>query len=396
MKVSTFPLGDIATIERDALSPEAIESGTLYVGLENVVNDGSFLNVRRVEIGELASAKFRFSESHILFGKLRPYLRKIARPNFEGICSTDILPILPGAKIDRAYLYHYLRTPEVIDLATTRSSGANLPRISPNTLAEFEIPLPPLGEQRRIAEVLDRADVLRQKRRLAIQKLDTLLQSVFLDMFGDPKSNPKQWRQLETGQVLDDERFGVRSGPFGSSLKKHEYTVEGVPVWGINNVMPNRFVENDSLHITEEKFNQLLNYKVESGDVLISRAGTVGRMCVAEPSTSDSIIGTNLVRVALNKSVISPLFFSSMFTFFGERLGSLKTSGDKDSYSFLNPKILLTVKIPLPPIDLQLKFELIFRGLVSASESHDEYLAKSNSLFNSLQHRAFRGELFSE
>lgn len=101
----------------------------------------------------------------MLYGKLRPYLSKIARPNFAGVCSTDILPIRPGPSLDRDFLHHYLRLPNMVELANSRAAGANLPRLSPGVLAGFAVPLPPLREQRRIAEVLDRADSLRAQRR---------------------------------------------------------------------------------------------------------------------------------------------------------------------------------------------------------------------------------------
>src|ERR1039458_1707227 len=88
-------LDSVAVIDRQAVLSGEIETGTLYVGLENISGDGSFTGVGTVDAGELASGKFAFSRDHILYGKLRPYLRKIARPSFSGICSTDILPIRP-------------------------------------------------------------------------------------------------------------------------------------------------------------------------------------------------------------------------------------------------------------------------------------------------------------
>ncbi len=163
--MNAVPLREIATISRYTVKPEDITSGTTYVGLEHITDEGRFAGVGTVVSGELASNKFRFDERHILYGKLRPYLRKIALPTFRGICSTDILPILPGPHVDRNYLYHYLRTPAMVELATSRSAGANLPRLSPGQLASFEIPFPPLPEQRRIAAILDAADALRTKRR---------------------------------------------------------------------------------------------------------------------------------------------------------------------------------------------------------------------------------------
>ena len=158
-------------------------------------------SVRTVEAGDLASTKFLFSSRHILYGKLRPYLRKIARPDFDGICSTDILPILPGRRVDRDYLCHFLRLDTSVSFAESRSVGVNLPRISPGVLTTLQVPLPTMEEQRRIAAILDKADALRQKRGLALQKLDSLTQSIFLDMFGDPVGNPRGWEVSKLEQI---------------------------------------------------------------------------------------------------------------------------------------------------------------------------------------------------
>ncbi len=179
-------LATIATLDRRTVSAGEIERGERYVGLENMTSDGRFEGVGGVEPGELKSNKFRFGPEHVLYGKLRPYLSKIARPNFTGICSTDILPIRPGPELDGTYLMHFLRTPAMVRHATTRATGINLPRLSPKELQRFVIPLPPIEEQRRIATVLDAADSLRAKRRQALAKLDDLTQATFIDMFGDP------------------------------------------------------------------------------------------------------------------------------------------------------------------------------------------------------------------
>jgi len=189
--VRRVALQDVATIERQVVEPSEIEDGTLYVGLENIESGGRFIGVSPVDAGELASSKFAFTQRHVLYGKLRPYLAKVARPDFEGICSTDILPILPGPDLDRGYLTWLLLTPQMVALAASRATGANLPRLSPTALAEMSVPLPPLSEQRRISEILDKADALRAKRREAIAQLNTLARAIFLDMFGDPVINPK-------------------------------------------------------------------------------------------------------------------------------------------------------------------------------------------------------------
>jgi len=230
-------LSDVAVIEREIVDSAAIETGTLYVGLENIESGGRFVGVRPVDAGELASSKFAFTPQHLLYGKLRPYLAKIARPDFKGICSTDILPVLPGPDLDRSYLAWLLLTPEMVALANSRATGANLPRLSPTSLAELRIPLPPLPEQRRIAEILDKADALRAKRRAALAQLDTLTQSIFLDMFGDPATNPKGWPQVPIGDHAS--KIGSGATPRGG---EESYKPAGITLIRSMNVRDGAFL----------------------------------------------------------------------------------------------------------------------------------------------------------
>lgn len=199
---STARLGDVAAFARSTVAPESIVSGSLYVGLENIDSNGKFVDVGPVQSGDLASSKFSFTPQHILYGKLRPYLAKVALPQFSGICSTDVLPIAPNSRVDRRFLAHYLRHPDIVELATRRSSGVNLPRISPRVLAEFEVPVPPLDQQKRIAAILDAAEALREKRRISLAHLGALRRSVFSDMFGDPAKNPKGWTRTLLGNLI--------------------------------------------------------------------------------------------------------------------------------------------------------------------------------------------------
>ena len=163
-KVETVSLGSVITFDRTtAILTES--NGLPYISLEDIdATDGA---VRIVERGQPKSTKFVFSDEHVLFGKLRPNLRKVARPNFSGICSTDIIPKRPSSRLDRDYLFHFLRTPAVTELATKLAVGINLPRLSPTQLSTFELPLPTFKAQRRIAEILDLAEALRAKRRVA-------------------------------------------------------------------------------------------------------------------------------------------------------------------------------------------------------------------------------------
>ena len=177
-------LAEVAEIQRDGASPEAIQSGTRYLGLEHIEAGGRIIGGDPVENGDLASMKFSFSSNNVLYGKLRPYLGKIALPDFSGVCSTDIVPIKPSDRLDRRYLAYFLRQPSMVDFASSRATGVNLPRLSPKALAQFGIPLPPLPEQKWIAGILDQADALRRLRACALEKLNTFGQAIFQEMFG--------------------------------------------------------------------------------------------------------------------------------------------------------------------------------------------------------------------
>ena len=292
--------------------------------------------------------------------------------------------------VDSRFGNQWINAPEIRFRIRRLVNGIHL---YPKDVARLRIPLPPLPEQKRIAGILDAADALRAKRREALAQLDTLLQSTFLDMFGDPVTNPMGWRFGRLEDYFGKTRAGTCCGPFGSALKKREYVDDGVPVWGIDNVKPNQFIQDRSLFITPEKFAQLRRYAVESGDILISRAGTVGRMCVAVPSVEQSIIGSNLIRLTLDPSTMSPTYFASLYTFCGERLPGLRASGDEKAYSFLNTTRLKSLIVPLPPLNLQHGFAAIVESVEHQKASQRTHLAEIDTLFASLQSRAFRGDL---
>jgi type I restriction enzyme S subunit len=387
-----FALDKVARIDRTVASDE--ECKTLpYVGLEHIEKDaGHFAAEFERKPETFLATKFRFTPRHVLYGKLRPYLNKVALPSFDGVCTTEILPILPvEGRLDRTYLWAFLLTPGFVEWASLNVSGANLPRLSPKLLAQYEIPLPSLPEQQRIAAILGRADRLRRLRRTARELSDTYLESTFVHLFGDPGINRKEWDVASVEEILSKDRRGTQTGPFGSSLKRHEYVEEGIPVWGIDNVRENEFVERGSLFITPAKYRELSRYTVEDSDILVSRAGTIGRMCVAHPTQHPSIIGTNLVRVVVDTSAVLPEYFTALFTYFLDRIGNVSSGGT--AYSFINPRMLKSLEIPIPPIALQRQFAHIVHKFERLRAQQREAECQAEHLFQALLHRAFRGEV---
>jgi type I restriction enzyme S subunit len=382
-------LNSVAALERDGETPSALSPETRYVGLEHVDGDGAIAIIATVGTAEPKSTKFRFSEDHILYGKLRPYLRKIARPGFAGVCSTDIIPIRPTSAIDRGYLFHFLRSPKMVALATSRCTGANLPRLSPSQLEAFEVPLPPLPEQKRIAAILDAADALRAKRRESIEQLDSLVHVTFLEMFGATLSN---WEQTTVDQLAAAAPSSVRTGPFGSQLLHSEFTDEGVRVLGIDNAVANEFREGAPRFISLAKYEQLRRYTVIPGDVLITIMGTCGRCAIVPEGIGAAINTKHLCCITLDKKRCLPRFLHAYFLRHPVAQHHLRSQTKGAIMEGLNMGIIKALPVGLPPIDLQTRFASIVESIEQQKARLKAHLVELDSLFASLQSRAFGGE----
>ena len=391
MKLPTGALDSIAILDRQSIHPSEVEAATPYLGLEHLDGDGGIDCIQTVGSASLKSNKFQFSDRHVLFGKLRPYLRKIVRPEFSGVCSTDIIPILPKEGVSRDYLFYFLRTPDTVKLATSRCSGANLPRLGPKQLASFQIPLPPLAEQKRIARILDAADTLRTKRRDALAQLDTLLQSTFLEMFGELTGDG--WEMVTVEDVARNRSDAIRTGPFGSQLLHSEFVGEGIRVLGIDNAVANVFREGEPRFITPQKYERLRRFTVRPGDVLITIMGTCGRCAVVPEDVGVAINTKHLCCITLDREKCLPEFMHRYFLEHPLARRYLERSAKGAIMAGLNMGIIKALPIPVPPLDLQRRFAAAVESVEQQRARQRAHLAELDTLFASLQSRAFRGDL---
>ncbi|MCU8163183.1 restriction endonuclease subunit S [Vibrio vulnificus] len=289
-----------------------------------------------------------------------------------------------------SYSYFKYALQAQLELLKASSKGTNTKYITMEILGRVLLPVPCPSEQQRIAAILDKADAIRQKRKQAIDLADEFLRSVFLDMFGDPVANPKGFSVKVLSQLYIDPKNGTKCGPFGSALKKEEFVDEGIPVWNMDNIsLSGNFKDEPKLWVTEEKFNEIDAYSVIDGDVIISRAGTVGKMGVVRTKYSRSLISTNLIRVRFSEDLL-PEFFVALMTYCKGRVGRLKTGPD-GSFTHMNTGILDKLEFPYPPVELQRKF----LKLLADTEKYLDKMPPSqwNDLFNSLSQKAFSGQL---
>lgn len=277
------------------------------------------------------------------------------------------------------YLSYFLNYTDLTKYVTGSTRG----KLTKSSLQKIKIPLPPLPVQKQIADLLDTADALRQKTKDQLAALDELAQATFLDMFGDPVTNEKGWEVKKLNEVYVNGRDATKCGPFGSALKKNEYVSSGYSVWTMGNIQNMKFVGSECLYITENKFNDLKSYRTQPNDIIISRAGTVGKMCVLPNTVKEGIISTNLIRLRLDLEKISPIYFVLLMGYFGPKVGKLRT-GQDGAFTHMNTGVLNKLKIPLPPIQLQNQFAYMIENIEAQKATLEASLKESEDLFNSL------------
>lgn len=342
---------------------------------------------------EAASSSFAFDKGNVLYSKLRPYLNKVVCPDANGIATTELVPLRPNqSELNREYLCHYLRSPEFVSWASAQVDGAKMPRMKMKSFWAYEVPVPPLDDQFRIAHLLGKVEGLIAQRKQHLQELDDLLKSVFLAMFGDPIVNPHDFPVRRLSEFYVNPKEGTKCGPFGSALKKEELVTSGVPVWNMDNIAANgQMVLPFRMWITAGKYNDLASYAVQDGDIIISRAGTVGKMCVAHMNGQPAIISTNLIRLRLGTD-LRPLHFVSLMLYCKGRVGRLKTGAD-GAFTHMNTGVLDSLEFPYPPIELQDRFTEIVSEVERIKSRYRQSLSDFEVLYGSLSQRAFKGEL---
>ena len=210
---------------------------------------------------------------------------------------------------------------------------------------------------------------------------------------------PAGWTFARIEQLLPPRKEAMKTGPFGSLLKKHEHRAEGIPVFGIENIEAMHFVPGSKIHVTAEKAKELNEYRVEPRDILISRSGTVGEVCVVPEDIGAAIFSTNLMKISLGQNGMNPQFFTFLFNGSPFVLNQVADLCKGSTRNFLNQDILKTLVFILPPLEEQ---EEIVRevdrhfSLVKESEKEiDNTLRRAQRLKQSILNRAFSGKLMA-
>ena len=287
--------------------------------------------------------------------------------------------------VHRDYLYWALGSIDYDRLVDRAAKGKTLNKAK---LRILQIPLPLIAEQKRIARILDEADALRAKRRDALAQLDSLLQSTFLDMFGDPATNPMGWVELPFGDIVTDTKLGlVRSSKeFGWDFEIPYVRMDAVT--GGGHFLP------DKVQSTYADPKEVENFALRPGDFLFNTRNSkdlVGKVCVF-PGPEGWLFNNNLMRVRFHTEV-EPWVIAMQFRFRRvQRELERRKSGTTNVFA-VYWKSLRTLPVLIPPSNLQHRFGAIVESVECQKASQRAHLTELDTLFASLQSRAFSGEL---
>lgn len=378
-------LGDVCAQSRLPVRPG--EGADLpYLGLEGIeAGTGEFTTGELSKTPDAPAAmSFRFDERHVLYGKLRPYLNKVALPNAAGKCSTEIIPLLPSERLDRRYLAYFLRTEKTVAQIAERSSGARMPRADMDFVLSLQVELPSLEVQRTRVDLLTRAEGIVRLRREAQRKAAELIPAIFIDMFGDPAVNPKGWPVRRLGDVVS--RFEG-----GKNLKAGAAEERGYRILKISAVTSGQYDERESKP-TPDGYVPPPSHVVQIGDLLFSRANTVdlvGATAIVESTSGRALLPDKLWRFHWREATDARFMLALLQTAYVRAQLSKLATGTSDSMRNISQAKLVELMLPIPDLEEQRAFGAKALAVNVIRNAQLRATSSAEAAFNALLAQAF-------
>ncbi len=372
-----------------------------YIDLGSIDKDLKKINKDQVlkVLGNNAPSRARQQViiNDILVSTVRPNLNGVAfldQDFLSSTASTGYCVLRCKPSLFSKYLFYWVQSKTFVKDMIRKATGANYPAVSDKIIKDSKIPLPPLHTQKKIAEILDTADSLRRKDKALIDKYNQLTQSLFLEMFGDPVKNPKNWNITSVINILKEK---VKAGLY---VAPQNYTNEN----GFEMVhMSDAFydiVKLGKLKRVKISESDLEKYALSENDILIARRSLTyegaAKPCRIPKIIFPLVYESSLIRVKVNADIMLPIFFYYFFSNERARKSYILKHVTKSTISGINQAGLNAIKIFTPPIDLQNKFATLVEQIETQKKLAEQNLQKSEALFNSLLQKAFKGELVAD
>ena len=250
--------------------------------------------------------------------------------------------VFDKCEVDKSFFVHQVQN--ILEKAASSAHGATMKHLTKPVFDALPFYLPPLEEQRRIAALLDKVSDLIAKRRAQLDKLDLLVKARFVEMFGDPVSNPYNWEKVSLSELAD-----IRIGPFGSLLHKEDYIEGGHPLVNPSHIIDGKIVIDEKLTVSHQKYVELEAYHLKAGDVVMGRRGEMGRCAVV--SQEDLLCGTGSLLIR-PKGKVTADYIQKIISFpsFKKMIEDMAVGQTMPN---LNVPIVSAFQIIKPPVQVQ-------------------------------------------
>ena len=322
---------------------------------------------------------------------------------FKGILSSTAVKTKPTvAYLDGKFLYYFLKSR--FKELNSKHTGMYLKHVSKAVFESLKVSVPPLPEQRKISSILSTVDEAIQKTDEIITKTQLLkkglMQQLLTIGIGHRKFRqteigqiPDSWGLLSIFEMKDPSRPAVKTGPFGSQLKRKHFRPSGVPVINISALGDGKIANEGLFYIDEEKANQLGEYALRPGDIVFSRVAEVGRSVVIPLEAKGWIISSNLIRVSVDLSRFDPNFLMYSLTgspILGRQILALTANAGRE---IMSSRILGAIKFPMPMLDEQKKISEIITASQLEVESEMKERNRLMELRKGLMHDLLSGKV---
>jgi type I restriction enzyme, S subunit len=296
--------------------------------------------------------------------------------------------------INPRFLGYFFKTDYYSSSISNSVNGANINNLRNEHIDNLLIPIPSISTQKKIANVLDKAQELIDKRKAQIEALDQLTQSVFFEMFGDPQFNPYHWDIIHFEEIMTD------TPQNGIYKPASDYVTEGgTPILRIDSFYNGKIIDLNKLKRIKCSAREIAKYRLNEMDIVINRVNSIeylGKCAIVENLKENTVFESNMMRIRTNMEKVNPKYLvyhlSSQFIY-NQILTKAKKAVNQAS---INQKDVRSFLIVCPPIELQNSFAEKLSKIESFKSRLVEGLKELETNFNSLMQRAFKGELFND
>ena len=390
MKWNHYPLKKVAP-SATAKSKFGVADHVWHLNLDQIESHtGDIIEKKMAPASSAGNSTYVFDTNNVLYSKLRPYLNKVVCPEEPGIATTELIPLCPHPQqLDRKFLSYFLRSNRFLNFASMFVTGAKMPRVIMTKFWDYEIPVPPLSEQRRIVEILDQADHLRKRRAEADKKAVRILPALFIKMFGDPAANPMGW---DTFRLGSSDFLDIKGG--GTPSKKNTSFWNGTIPWVSPKDMQDERIEDTIDHITEVAVKESSTNIVSSNSILlVVRSGILAHKVPIALAGRDMALNQDMKSFTVkNESELDSLFLFGWMKAASNNLIRSCIKFGATVHSIDMSRLSRTIVLRPPLVDQQ-KFAKSFQIGFSMQYKRVERYKIIDRLFSLLLHRAFTGDL---